>query len=194
MHRVIVGQYITLDGVTQDPAGLKEIPQGGWVFRYAPGAVKHDSDNFRLGKVLDRGALLVGRGTWQFLSRIWRSPPTTDIAVKMDRVPKLVASNSLKQVSEWNNSMLLERDLVDAVRQRKTAQDLIVFGSGSIVQALMQHDLIDEYRLSIVPVVLGEGRRLFRDANAPVALQLENVEQVGEALLVTYRRAHEKQQ
>jgi dihydrofolate reductase len=182
MHRVIVGQYITLDGVTQDPAGLKEIPQGGWVFRYAPGAVKHDSDNFRLGKVLDRGALLVGRGTWQFLSRIWRSPPTTDIAVKMDRVPKLVASNSLKQVSEWNNSMLLERDLVDAVRQRKTAQDL------------MQHDLIDEYRLSIVPVVLGEGRRLFRDANAPVALQLENVEQVGEALLVTYRRAHEKQQ
>jgi dihydrofolate reductase len=103
-------------------------------------------------------------------------------------MPKLVASHSLKQLDAWNNSSLLGGDLVNEVTRRKQDQDLIAAGSDSVVQTLIQHDLIDEYRLLIFPAVVGEGRRLFRDGTAPINLRLVGAERRGEAVLTIYHR------
>jgi dihydrofolate reductase len=185
MHRVLVIQFITLDGFTQDPDGVQGSRHGGWAFRYGPQAVA--GDKFKLGQLLDTSALLLGRRTWQHFTGIW---PTRidEFSTKLNRMRKLVASESLDRVDGWNNSELLHGDLVVEVKRRKGEQDLIVVGSDSLVQTLMQHDLVDEYRLLIFPIVLGEGRRLFRDGIPPITLRLAKVEQSGEAVLVTYQR------
>jgi dihydrofolate reductase len=185
MHRVIVIQFITLDGFTQDPDAAEGTRHGGWAFRYGPAAVA--GDKFKMGELLDTSALLLGRRTWERFTEIWPSR-SDDFSTKLNRMRKLVASESLKRVDAWANSELLQGDVIDEVKKRKADQDLIVAGSDSLVQKLMQHDLIDEYRLLIFPIVLGEGRRLFRDGIAPITLRLVKVEPSGEAVLVTYDR------
>ncbi len=100
-----------------------------------------------------------------------------------------MVSRSLDSVDEWSNSTLLEGDLVDEVSRRKKEQDLVVAGSGSVVRTLMEHDLVDEYRLLVFPLVLGEGTRLFPAGIAPIDLEVVSAEQSGAATLVTYRRA-----
>lgn len=107
----------------------------------------------------------------------------------MNRMPKLVVSRSLERVDEWSNSALLEGALVNEVSRRKRAQDLVVAGSGSVVQTLMEQDLIDEYRLLVFPIVLGEGTRLFPAGSAPIDLEMVSAEQSGAATLLTYQRA-----
>ena len=108
----------------------------------------------------------------------------------MNRVQKLVASKTLERVDEWSNSVLLKGDLVEEVSKHKNQRDIILIGSDSLVQTFIRRDLVDEYRLLIFPVVLGEGRRLFKDEIRPINLRLVNVGQSGEAVLVTYRRDH----
>jgi dihydrofolate reductase len=185
MHRVLVIQFITLDGFTQDPDAAEGTRHGGWAFRYGPEAVA--GDKFKMGELLDTSALLLGRRTWEHFTGIWPSR-SDDFSTKLNRMRKLVASGSLEGVDAWNNSELLRGDLVDEVKKRKAEQALIVVGSDSLVQTLMQHDLIDEYRLLIFPIVVGEGRRLFRDGIPPITLRLVKVEQSSEAVLVTYHR------
>jgi dihydrofolate reductase len=185
MGSVIVIQFVTIDGVAEDPDSAEGFPHGGWAFRYGPQAVA--GDKFKLGELLNTGTLLLGRRTWQRFARIWPTR-TDDFSVKMNRIPKLVASTTLARVDEWNNSCLLTEELVAAVTELKTRQDVIVAGSGSVIHTLVQHDLIDEYRLLVFPIVLGEGRRLFRDGAGPLDLRLARVEQSGEAALITYRR------
>lgn len=107
----------------------------------------------------------------------------------MSRMPKLVISNTLERVDDWSNSTLLQGDLVDEVTRRKTAQDLLVAGSGSVVRALMKHDLVDELRLLVFPVVLGKGARLFPSGISPIDLEVVSAERSGVATLVIYRRA-----
>jgi dihydrofolate reductase len=185
MHRVMVIQFITLDGFTQDPDGTEGTPHGGWAFRFGPQAVA--GDKFKLGELMDTGTLLLGRRTWQKFTGIWPAR-SDDFSTQMNRMHKLVVSESLERVDAWENSELLNGDPVDEVKKRKGRQDLIVVGSDSLVQRLMQHDLVDEYRLLIFPIVLGEGRRLFRDGIAPIHLRLVKAEQSGEAVLATYHR------
>lgn len=185
MGKVMVIEFVTLDGVTQDPDGVEGFRHGGWAFRSGPQAVA--GDKFKLGSLFDTAALLLGRRTWEKFSEIWPSR-TDDFSIKMNRIPKLVASTTLTQVNAWSHSTLLAGDLVEQVAAHKRQQDVIVAGSDSIVQTLIRHDLVDEYRLLVFPVVLGEGRRLFRDGTSPVDLRLVSVEQSGEAVLVTYRR------
>jgi dihydrofolate reductase len=185
MHRVMVIQFITLDGFTQDPDGTDGTPHGGWAFRVGPQAVA--GDKFKLGELMDTGTLLLGRRTWQKFTGIWPAR-SDDFSTQMNRMHKLVASESLERVDAWENSELLNGDPVDEVKKRKGTQDLIVVGSDSLVQRLMQHDLVDEYRLLIFPIVLGEGRRLFRDGIPPIHLRLVKAEQSGEAVLATYHR------
>jgi dihydrofolate reductase len=185
MHSVIAVEFVTIDGVTEDPDGTQGFTHGGWAFRYGPEAVK--GDKFRLGAMLQSGALLFGRVTWQHFSKLF--PPRTDpFSARMNAIRKLVASRSLDSVDAWTNSVLLRGDLVDAVRRCKRDQDVIVIGSDSIVQTLMHQDLVDEYRLLMFPVVLGEGKRLFRDVPALIRMRLEEVESVGEAALMRYQR------
>jgi dihydrofolate reductase len=186
MSSVIVIEFVSLDGIMQDPDGAEGFERGGWAFRYGPAAVA--GDKFKLGEVLETGALLLGRATWQRFAQIWPTQ-TDDFSQKMNRIPKLVASHTLERVDEWSNSSLLRGDLVDEVARRKRSQDLIIAGSASLVHTLMEHDLIDEYRLLVFPIVLGAGSRLFRDQNAPIELQLIAAEPVGAAVLLQYHRA-----
>src|SRR6266508_2799118 len=120
---VIVIQFITVDGVVSDPDGSGGTPAGGWAFRHGPEAVA--GDKFGLGPLLDTGVMLLGRITWELFAKIW--PGRTDeFAVKMNNIPKLVASRSLADAGAWGNSSLLEDDLITAVRRRKADQDVIV--------------------------------------------------------------------
>jgi dihydrofolate reductase len=185
MSRVIVIEFISLDGVMRDPDGSEGSRQGGWAFRYGPEAVA--GDKFSLGEILDTGTLLLGRRTWQLFAKIW--PGRDDaFSAKMNAMPKLVASRSLDQVTEWQNSAVLEGDLVATARERKQAHDIVVTGSASIVRALMANDLVDEYRLLVFPLVLGEGERLFADGTPPIGLTLTSAETVDAAVRLIYAR------
>jgi dihydrofolate reductase len=184
MSQVIVIEFVSLDGVIQDPDGNEGFRQGGWAFRYGPGPVT--GDPFALSEVLGTGALLLGRRTWEMFAKIWpgRDDP---FSAKMNAIPKLVASRSLVQADGWQNSAVLQGDLVDTVRERKRAQDILVMGSGSVVRTLVAGDLVDEYRLMVFPVILGEGMRLFPDGTA-VNLTLVSAQTTGPAVKLIYTR------
>jgi dihydrofolate reductase len=183
MGRVMFIGFVTLDGVVQDPDGEDGSERGGWAFRYGPEAVA--GDKFEVGEIMGTGTLLLGRVTWEKFSELW---PTRDdeFSTRMNRMSKLVASRSLESVDAWENSELLEGDLVPEVTRRKAAQNIIVTGSGSVVRLLQDHDLIDEYRLLVFPTVVGEGRRLFDHPSQSINLRLEKAEQVGAALRLVY--------
>lgn len=185
MASIIVIQFMTLDGVTEDPDGRQGFNRGGWAFRFGPQAVA--GDKFKMGQIMETGTLLLGRRTWEHFSRLWPSR-TDNFSTKMNRMQKLVVSKTLDRADAWSNSVLMKGDLVEEVKKQKDRQDVVVIGSDSIVQTLMQCNLVDEYRLLIFPVVLGEGRRLFRDGIAPINLRLVHVEQSGEAVLTIYQR------
>jgi dihydrofolate reductase len=174
---VTVVEFMTLDGVIEDPDGRDGTAFGGWAFRYGPETVA--GDKFRLGEALDRGALLFGRRTWEAFARIW---PSRDdpFAQTMNRVDKLVASRSLTDVSAWANSALLRGDVADLDR------DVIVVGSATVAHELIARNLVDEYRLLVFPLVAGTGRRLFE--RGPLELELVSAERAGAAALLTYRR------
>jgi dihydrofolate reductase len=181
---VIVIEFITLDGIISDPDGSAGSPAGGWAFRHGPQTVA--GDKFRLGSILDDGVMLLGRTTWQLFSRLWpgRDDP---FANRMNAVPKLVASRTLTDVLAWQNSRILEGDLVDAVQNER--RDVIITGSVSVVHTLMARDLIDEYRLLTFPTVLGSGERLFPAGGTPAYLETLSAEPAGAAVLTRYARA-----
>ncbi len=185
MPKVIVIEFVSLDGVMQDPDGSGGSEHGGWAFRYGPEAVA--GDKFGLGETLTTGALLLGRQTWQLFSHIWPNR-TDEFSAKMNAIDKLVATRTLDSVDDWNNSTLLADDVIKEVTRRKATQDIIVIGSLSVVRALMEHDLIDQYRLLVFPIVLGGGERLFDEKSGVVDLQLAAIEPKGAAVLLTYNR------
>ncbi|WP_290058899.1 dihydrofolate reductase family protein [Amycolatopsis solani] len=176
---VIVTEFVTLDGVAEDPDGSGGTATGGWAFRHGPEAVA--GDKFRLGTLLETGTLLLGRTTWELFSKLW--PGRTDeFSARLNAARKLVVSRTLTDVTAWQNSALLRGDLAEAAERHDG--DLIVIGSLGVAQALARHDLVDEYRLLVFPSVAGEGRRLFE---AAVDLRLVSSTPVGSAVLSTYR-------
>lgn len=183
MAKVIVIQFITLDGVVQDPDGSDGTDQGGWAFRYGREAVA--GDKFKLGAALDDGVLLFGRKTWEIFSERWPSR-TDDFAVRMNRAAKLVVSRSLGDAGAWNNSTVVDGDLVETVSKTKSHRDVIVIGSTSVARELARSDLVDEYRLIVFPVVVGAGERLFAADAGPVSMELLSVEQAGVGALLRY--------
>ena len=185
MSRLIVIEFVSLDGVMHDPDGSDGSPQGGWAFRYGREAVA--GDKFGLGEILDTGTMLLGRRTWQLFAGIWpgRDDP---FSAKLNAMPKLVASRSLKHANTWQNSAVLPGDLVAEVEKRKQEQDIVVMGSVSVVGELMAHDLVDEYRLLVFPLVLGAGTRLFPDGTGPVNLALVSAQTAGPAVRLIYTR------
>ena len=128
--------------------------------------------------MLDTGTMLLGRRTWQLFAGIWpgRDDP---FSAKLNAMPKLVASRSLENAAGWQNSAVLRGDLVAEAGKRKQEQDIVVTGSVSVVRELMAHDLVDEYRLLVFPLVLGTGTRLFPDGTAPVNLVLGSAQTAG---------------
>src|SRR3569833_801120 len=185
---VIVIEFITLDGIVTDPDGSGGTPGGGWAFRHGPETVA--GDKFRLGRVLDEGALLLGRTTWELFSGLW---PNRDdpFSRRMNAAPKRVVSRTLTDTSAWAGSTVVEGDLIEAVRREP--RDLVVAGSLSVVRALMAEDLIDEYRLLTFPTVLGTGEPLFPAGGPPVHLEWHAAEPAGAAVLTRYGRPRRPQ-
>jgi dihydrofolate reductase len=186
MSQLIVIEFVSLDGVMQDPDGDEGFPQGGWAFRYGPEPVS--GDPFGLGEVLETGALLLGRRTWQMFAGIWpgRDDP---FSAQMNAMPKLVMSRSLEDVGGWQHSAVLRGDLVTEVEKHKAEQDIVVMGSASVVHALIAAGLVDEYRLLVFPLVLGAGTRLFPDGTAPADLALVSAGTRGAAARLVYTRS-----
>jgi dihydrofolate reductase len=186
VSRIIVIEFVSLDGVVHDPDGAEGSAHGGWAFRHGPQAVA--GDKFRLGEVLDDGALLLGRRTWQRFAGIW---PTRDdeFSRTMNATPKLVASTTLDDVGAWSNSTLLEGDPLDEAAAHKAERDLVVAGSASVAHALMEAELVDEYRLLVFPIVIGEGTRLFAPGLVATDLTLVSAQETGPAVLLVYSRA-----
>ncbi len=181
MGRVIVVQYITLDGVTEDPDGSDGTPFGGWAMRYGPEGVA--GDKFRLGDMMRTGVLLFGRRTWNHFATLW-PPRDTPFAKAMNQAEKAVATSRPLPADAWSNSRVVEGMLTEWVAATSATRDVVVIGSRSVVDRLREADLVDEYRLIAFPTALAAGRRLFPDA---VDLELVSAEQVGPGSLTVHR-------
>jgi dihydrofolate reductase len=181
MSNIVVSEFVTLDGVAQDPGGVGEFSQGGWAFKFDRGP---EGDRFKLEEVLAAGALLLGRRTYEGFAEAWPSR-TGEFADKMNTMPKYVVSSTLEQ-AEWNNSTIVSGDVPERLTQIKhdTRGDVLVAGSPRLVQTLIEHDLVDEYRLMIFPTVLGHGARLFPEAGLPADLRITEVRQAGETVIL----------
>jgi dihydrofolate reductase len=160
MRKIIVSEFVTLDGVMEDPGGADKTIHGGWAFLFERGP---EGDKFKLDEVMEAEALLLGRTTYEGFAAAWPSR-TGEFADKMNNMPKFVVSASIKK-AEWNNSKLIKNDIVVEVSKLKAMPGgaILVAGSGQLVDTLMKNDLIDEYRLMVYPVILGSGKHLFRD-------------------------------
>jgi dihydrofolate reductase len=189
MGTVVVTEFITLDGVIQDPGGTGEMERGGWSFEYNRG---EEGDKFKLDETLSSEALLLGRVTYEGFAASW--PSRTDevgFADKFNTMPKYVVSSTLEE-PEWNNSTVLEGDVVEEVSRLKQEQDgdIVVHGSPRLVQTLLEHDLVDELRLMVFPVVLGSGKRLFGETSDKKPLRLTDTKVVGDGVaILTYQAA-----
>jgi len=187
MGRIVVSEFVTLDGVMEDPGGAEGFALGGWAFRFDRGP---EGDKFKLDETLEAEALLLGRVTYEGFARAW--PGRTDeagFADKMNGMPKFVVSSSLKN-PDWNNSTVLTGDVPEELRRLKEriAGNILVAGSRTLVQTLIQHGLVDEYRLMVFPTVLGTGKRLFNEGGTVTALELVEAKPVGSGVLtLTYR-------
>jgi len=190
MRKVIVSEFMSLDGVIEDPGGAGELDRGGWSFRSDRGA---EGDKFKDDELVAADALLLGRITYEGFAAAWpqMEEQTGEYGARMNGYPKYVASRTLREPLEWNNSTLIEGDLAEGVGRlkRQEGKDILIFGSGELVRTLMKHDLIDEYRLMVNPVVVGKGKRLFGDVGETRDLRLVDTKQVGPdgVLILTYR-------
>src|SRR3954452_8586413 len=185
MGRVVVTEFVSLDGVMEDPGGAEDFKHGGWTFDFERG---EDGDKFKLDETMDAEAMLLGGVTYEGFAAAW--PSMTDevgFADKMNGMPKYVVSSTLKD-PEWNNSTVLEGDVAESVAKLKeeTDGDILVGGSAQLVQALTRHGLVDEYRLMVFPVVLGSGKRLFGDTSDTTALRMVEARPAGACLIVPY--------
>ena len=184
MRRIVVSEFVTLDGVMEDPGGAEDFDRGGWAFQFERGP---DGDKFKLDEVLEADALLLGRKTYEGFAKAW--PTVTDevgFAEKMNSMPKYVVSSTLESAG-WNNSTVINGDVAEEVA--KLDGSILVAGSAQLVQTLMDHDLVDEYRLMIYPVLLGSGKRLFRDGVDTTALQIVETNQTGQVATMVLQRA-----
>lgn len=188
MGKIVVSQFITVDGVVEDPGGSENLDRGGWAFKYERGP---DGDKFKVDEVMASDALLLGRVTYEGFAAAW--PSRTDeagFADKFNSMPKYVVSTTLKDPS-WNNSTVLDGDLGEAVTELKQQfdGDILVNGSVQLVRSLIERGLVDEYRLMVYPTVLGAGKRLFGDSAQAASLRLTESKPAGETLILVYEPA-----
>lgn len=170
MRKLVVSTFLTLDGVMEDPGGGEESPCGGWQLPF----FDQDLAAGVREELFAADALLLGRVTYQHFATAWASMTDNDgFAGRMNSLPKFVGSTTLHEPLAWN-ATLLKGDVAEAVAELKQplGQNILVQGSGELAQTLMRHNLIDEYRLWVHPVVLGSGKRLFRDAYPETSLRL----------------------
>jgi dihydrofolate reductase len=181
--RIVVTEFVSLDGVVEAPGGGESFKHGGWSFDISRG---EEGDKFKLDETLASEALLLGRVTYEGFAAAWPSrADDAGFADKFNSMPKYVVSSTLED-PEWNNSTVLKGDVGEEVAKLKQEQDgdIVVHGSPQLVQALIEHDLVDEYRLMVFPVVLGSGKRLFGETTDKKSLRLVDSKVVGDGVAI----------
>jgi dihydrofolate reductase len=187
MGRIVVTEFVSLDGVMEAPGGGEDFEHAGWTFEIARG---DEGDKFKLDETLDTEALLLGRKTYEGFAAAWPGREG-EFADKFNNMPKYVVSSTLDK-AEWNNSTVLDGDVVEEVSKlrQQPGGDIVVHGSAQLVQALLEHDLVDELRLMVFPVVLGSGKRLFGATSDKKRLRLADSKTVGDGVeIVIYQPA-----
>jgi len=189
MGRIVVTEFVSLDGVMEAPGGGESYKHAGWTFRIDRGK---EGDKFKLNETLNSEALLLGRVTYEGFAAAWPSK-TNEFADKFNSMPKYVVSSTLEK-ADWNNSTVLKGDVVEEVSKLRQRLDgeIVVHGSARLVQTLIECDLVDELRLMIFPVVLGSGKRLFGNTTDKKRLRLADSKTVGDGItLLIFQRASE---
>jgi dihydrofolate reductase len=189
MGKLVVTEFITLDGVIEDPGGSEGTEHGGWSFRFPT----PEGQEFKFSELRDSDAQLLGRVTYEGFAAAWPAmeEATGEFGRLMNTMPKYVVSTTLNTAS-WNNTTILAGDVVAEVTKLKEvhAGHVLVSGSATLVRTLRDHDLVDEYHLMVHPVVLGTGKRLFDGGSGATDLALVESRKVGpDVLLLIYRPA-----
>jgi dihydrofolate reductase len=181
MGKIIVSENVSLDGVVQDPAGAEGFARGGWVGRVGERG-REGVAQVLLDQALGAEAQLLGRRTFEFLAARWPSR-TGELASRLNTMPKYVVSSTLEDPG-WNNSAVLKGEVVSEVSTLKRQLDgeIIIAGSMKLVRALIEHDLVDQLRLMVYPVVLGAGERLFDETRYPKPMRLINTRIIDDRL------------
>jgi dihydrofolate reductase len=186
MSRIVVTEFMSLDGVIEDPGGAEGYAHGGWSFEFRD----PEGMQYKLQETLDHDALLLGRVTYEGFAAAWPSM-TDEFAEKMNGMPKFVVSSTLDEL-EWNNSALIKGNLAEEVAKLKQRPggDILVAGSATLVRGLMAEGLVDEYRLMVFPILLGSGKRLFGETEDTATLELVEAKTLDTGtLILTYHPA-----
>jgi dihydrofolate reductase len=188
MGDLVVTEFITLDGVMQDPGGAEKasFPRGGWAFEFDRGP---DGEAFKFDELMAADVQLLGRVTYQGFAAAWPTMEAGDFGVKMNEMPKVVVSTTLES-ADWQNSTIARGDVAGLVARLKNEYDgdILVAGSCSLVQSLLAEDLVDRLHLMVFPVVLGEGKRLFADGGPKQAFELVGAERAGDTTTSILKR------
>jgi dihydrofolate reductase len=186
MGSIVVSQFTSVDGVIEDPGGSENFERGGWAFDFNRG---EEGDRFKLDELMASDALLLGRTTYEGFADAWPSREG-DFADKFNEMTKYVVSTTLSD-PEWNNSTVIAEAIPDKVAElrQQPGGDILVNGSVQLVQTLIEHDLVDELRLMVFPLLLGGGKRMFGDTSAAKTLKLAESKPVGPdgVVVLTYK-------
>jgi dihydrofolate reductase len=189
MGKIVISENVSLDGVIEDPTGAEGLSVGGWFWETDRG---EDGEQFTLDKALGTEALLLGRRSYEFFAATWPSRGG-ELADRLNSVPKYVVSSTLED-PDWNNSTVLKGDVVTEVSKLKQELDgeIVVLGSPQLARTLIEHDLVDELRLMVYPVLLGAGARLFGETSDKKPMRLVETETVGDGIAIfTYQPARD---
>ena len=181
MGKIVVTEFVSLDGVMEDPGGAEDFEYGGWTFEIERG---EDGDGFKLEETLASDALLLGRVTYEGFADAWPSREG-EFADKFNSMPKYVVSSTLRD-PDWSNTTVLDGDLADEIPKLRDRHDgdVVVHGSASVAQELVDRGLVDELRLMVFPVVLGQGKRLFGETSDKRRLRLTSSRTVGDGVAI----------
>jgi dihydrofolate reductase len=186
MGNLVVTEFMTLDGVMEDPGGGEPFERGGWAFAFERGA---EGDRFKMDELEASDAQLLGRKTYEGFARAWPQMADNPFGEKMNAMPKFVVSSTLQDPA-WTNTTVISGDLpteVERLKQRFDG-DILVAGSAQLVQGLLRERLVDELRLMVYPVVLGAGKRLFANGLEQLPFDLVETKQTGSVAIVRLRR------
>ena len=190
MSRIVVTEFVSLDGVMEDPGGAEGSKHGAWTFKYERGP---EGNKFKVDELFEADALLLGRVTYQAFAKAWPSIKDPDFADRMNSIRKYVVSNTLKDSeATWGETTVIRGDVPAEIAKLKARPggNLLVHGSARLARTLIEHGLVDDYRLMMYPVILGSGKRLYPEMDKTAALKLVDAKVAGAGIvMLTYQPA-----
>ena len=192
MGRIVVTEFVSLDGVMEDPGGSEHAKHGAWTFKFNRG---DEGNKFKMDETNNAEAQLLGRVTYEGFAAAWPQRSGDPFSAKFNSMPKYVVSQTLKK-ADWNNSTILKGDVVDEVKnlKQRLKGDILISGSAKLAQTLIANDLVDQLNLMVFPVILGSGKRLFGETKGLKTLRLAESKTVGDGVVIlVYKRAGDAQ-